>query len=138
MRRRASCPTSSIKTVPKGWETYIPYIVKGADVIGDSELRLAIANFREMIINEFDDKPMGQFSKEKVYELATRDLKAISDHLGNKAYFFGENPHSIDASIYSWLTHIMDAPFTSPAKKFGLQQKNLVIYCERMRHHLTG
>ena len=117
----------------RGWETYIPYIVGGAEVPKDSELRAGLDQFREVIVSEFNGQGMGRRSDEEVYDLAKRDLDAISDFLGDKPYFFGDEPRSIDAAVYGHLMHVMYVPFESAAKDYGLTKKNLVEYCTRMR-----
>ena len=42
----------------EGWETYIPYIVQGADV--SPELRAALDAFRQRILDEFNGQGMGR------------------------------------------------------------------------------
>jgi len=116
-----------------GWETYIPYIVGGAEVPKDSELRAGLDGFRTVIVGEFDGQGMGRRSVEEVWQLAREDLDAISDFLGDKPYFFGDEPRSIDAGVYGHLMHVLYVPFESEAKEYGLQKKNLVDYCTRMR-----
>ncbi len=115
----------------RGWETYIPYIVGGAEV--SAEMRTGLDQFRAGIVSQFDGQGMGRRSDEQVYGLAQNDLQAISDKLGDNPYFFGAKPHAIDASVYSTLMHILYTPFDSPSKDFGLKQKNLVDYCKRMK-----
>ena len=66
------------------------------------------------------------------HELAKIDLQAISDFLDDKPFFLGDEPHAIDASLYAILTHILNVPFASAAKDFGLSKKNLVHYCARI------
>jgi len=114
----------------KGWETYVPFIAGGGEV--SAELRAGLDQFREMIKAQVDGQGMGRRSNEEVYELAKIDLQAISDFLGDKPYFLGDEPHAIDASLYSFLMHILYVPFESAGKDFGLSKKNLVDYCTRM------
>jgi glutathione S-transferase len=116
-----------------GWETYIPYIVGGAEVPKDSELRAGLDAFREVIVSEFHGQGMGRRSVDEVWKLAREDLDAISDYLGDKPYFFGDEPRSIDAGLYGHLMHALYVPFESQAKEYGLKKKNLVDYCTRMR-----
>ena len=46
-------------------------------------------------------------SQEELYEIGKTDLKAIETFLGNKKYFFGDNPTVEDATIFSFTTQIV-------------------------------
>jgi len=112
-----------------GWETYLPVLL-GGDVTPES--RAPLDQFREMIKVQVEGQGMGRRTNEEVHELAKIDLQAISDFLGDKPFFLGDEPHAIDASLYSILRHILYVPFECEAKDFGLSKKNLVDYCTRM------
>jgi glutathione S-transferase len=64
--------------------------------------------------------------------MARQETQAISDFLGEKPYLMGEQPTTVDASVYSWLTHAMRVPFPGPIRDFGNSLPNLVAYCDRM------
>ncbi len=113
----------------RGWETYLP-VLAGGDVTPES--RAPLDQFREGIKAQVEGQGMGRRSDEEVHELAKVDLQAISDYLGQKPYFLGDEPHAIDASVYAILMHILYVPFECEAKEFGLSKKNLVDYCTRM------
>jgi len=114
----------------RGWETYIPYIVGGAEVGPD--LRAVLDGFRGLIVSEFDGQGMGRRSDDEVYKLAEDDLDAISNFLGDKPFFMGDKPRAIDADLYSMLRHSLYVPFASRAKDYGLAKTNLTAYCHRM------
>ncbi len=76
---------------------------------------------------------MGRHSDEEITEIGNRDLKALSDFLGNKTYFFGDKPTTLDAVAYGILVELIRVPlFTAPifdkAKSYG----NLVRFTERL------
>lgn len=74
---------------------------------------------------------MGRHSAKEIYEFGTNDLKAISSYLGNKKYFFGDKPNSIDASISTMLDNIITPDIDTPLKQSVLSFKNLLAYSER-------
>jgi len=115
----------------EGWEIYAPVLAGGGEV--DAEMRAGLDQLREKVLAQIEGQGMGRRPNEEVHELAKIDLQAISDFLGDKPFFLGDEPHAIDASIYAILTHILYVPFPSAAKDFGLSRKNLVDYCARMR-----
>jgi len=117
-----------------GWETYIPYIVQGAEVT--PELRAALDGFRARIMAEFDGQGMGRRSEEEVFEVFREDVDALSTYLGDKPFFLGDTPRTLDASVYSFVRHLTDVPFDWPGRDYTRGKSNLVAYAERMRERI--
>ena len=114
-----------------GWETYIPYIVQGAEV--SPEMRAGLDAFRGRIMAEFDGQGMGRRSDDEVFEVLREDVDALSDQLADKSFFLGEQPRTLDASVYSTIRHLIDVPFDWPGKPYTRGKQNLVDYADRMR-----
>lgn len=76
---------------------------------------------------------MGLHSAAEIEELGKADLSAASAFLGNKAYFLGEQPTSLDATAYAFLANAVRAPFNSPLTLHARSLANVVAYCERMQ-----
>lgn len=114
-----------------GWETYIPYIVQGAEVT--PEMRAGLDGFRARIMAEFDGQGMGRRSPEVVFEFFKADIDAISAYLADKEYFLGNKIHSIDASVYSSLRHVTDQPHKWLGTGYTDTKANLVDYMARVR-----
>ncbi len=114
-----------------GWETYIPYIVQGADV--SPELRAALDAFRVRILSGFCGQGMGRRPSETVLDCFRTDIDAISDYLGDKSYFLGDRLHSIDASLYAMLRHLADQPQEWPGTGYVMSKPNLAAYLTRIR-----
>jgi glutathione S-transferase len=113
------------------FETYIPYIVGGAEV--GPELRTALLAFREKIADEHDKQGMGLRPGEDVLACLQEDLDALSTFLGDKPFFLGEEPTSFDATIYSTFRHITDVPWDWAGRDYARGKANLVAYADRMR-----
>ncbi|MDF3320049.1 glutathione S-transferase family protein [Rhodococcus sp. C3V] len=114
-----------------GWETYIPYIVQGAEVT--PEMREGLDSFRGRILAEFDGQGMGRRSAEVVDEFFRTDIDALSEFLGDKPFFLGDKLHSIDASVYSTLRQIADQPQHWLGTGYVQSKQNLVDYMDRIR-----
>jgi glutathione S-transferase len=112
------------------WERYIPIIVGGAQV--DGPTRNALEEFRRMILTEFDGQGMGRLPAERVYARAADDVDAMSDFLGDKPYFMGDAPRTIDANVLSLLKHVADAPFDFPTRERVRSKGNLMEYIARL------
>ena len=114
-----------------GWETYIPAIVGGAEV--GPELREALDAFRVHIVEEFNLQGMGGRTDEEVFDIYRVDIDALSDYLGDKPWFMGDAPTTVDATVYSYLRHTMYVPFEWPGREYALAKANFVSYCARFR-----
>jgi glutathione S-transferase len=114
-----------------GWETYIPYIVQGADVGPD--LRAALDAFRARILAGFNGQGMGRRSSAIVQDCFRTDIDALSDYLADKPYFLGDKLRSLDASIYAMLRHVADQPQQWPGSGYVASKPNIVAYLDRIR-----
>lgn len=114
-----------------GWETYIPYIVQGAEVTPD--LRAFLDAFRNRIVTCFNGQGMGRRSTEVVHEIYKVDVDALSDYLGDKPYFFGDKIHAIDASVYAFVRHLADQPHKWIGTGYIQGKQNLMAYIDRIR-----
>lgn len=115
-----------------GWETYIPYIVQGAEVGPD--LRAMLDAFRVRILDGFKGQGMGRRDGATVLDFFHTDVDAISDFMGDKPYFFGNKVHTIDACCYAILRHLADQPQKWDGTGYVQSKKNLAGYLERMRN----
>lgn len=114
-----------------GFETYIPYIVSGAEV--GPELRNALDAFRTRILAGFDGQGMGRRDSQVVLDFYKVDIDAVSTFLGDKKYFLGDKIHGIDACAYSMLRHLVDQPQKWDGTGYVEGKPNLMAYLERMR-----
>lgn len=114
-----------------GWETYIPYIVQGAEV--GPELRTALDAFRTRILAGFNGQGMGRRESSVVLDFYKIDIDAVADFLADKKYFLGGTIHTIDACAYSMLRHLTDQPQKWAGSGYLEGKSNIMAYLERMR-----
>lgn len=74
----------------------------------------------------------GRHSREQIYALGRADLQALSDALGDKPFFLGDEPTSYDAAIYGCVYNLMKVPTGTPLTAFACALPNLVAFCERV------
>jgi glutathione S-transferase len=72
-------------------------------------------------------------TESEIFLLAGKDLDALSGFLGDKPFFFGDAPTTLDASAFGFLTNIVWCPIESPLKSHAQGLGNLVSFCERIR-----
>ena len=73
----------------------------------------------------------GRHQAEEIFALGKQDIDALSASLGNKPYFLGEQPFTLDTSAFGLLINIIGCPIESPLKEYGLAKHNLVNYVDR-------
>jgi glutathione S-transferase len=88
---------------------------------------------RKGMLKDMRTHGMGEHSREEIIKFANADLTALSISLGDKPFFLGDQPSSIDATLYGFLIQQLWIPWDCPVKQHGLSLKNLVSYCERMK-----
>lgn len=118
------------------WEMYIPIICGGAEP--DLPLRNELEAFRRMILGEFDGQGMGRLDAAKVYARARQDVDALAGQLGDRPYFMGDEPRSIDANVLSLLKHTLETPFDFDTKDYVASKPNLVAYVENLSRRIGG
>lgn len=75
---------------------------------------------------------IGRHTTKQIYLFAQENLQALSDFLGDKPFFFGEEPTLLDHSAYSHVASLVHLPFDSLLKDAMYTQKNLIQHYERM------
>jgi glutathione S-transferase len=76
---------------------------------------------------------MGRHSPEEIEIIGKSDLAALADFLGDKPYFMGEEPSSLDASAYAFLANLLWVPLEMPLKAHVKTYPQLEAYCCRMK-----
>ena len=75
---------------------------------------------------------LGRHTKEEVLQIGERSFKSLSVLLGDKPFFFGEKPCSLDVTAFAMLAGFylstLDTPINTMAKKYA----NLKHYYERI------
>lgn len=106
-------------------------IIAGVDQVSD-ELRAFADDFRFRVLNRFMNGGWGRLDASTLYARARADLDTLADFLGDKPFFMGEQPRSIDAAVLCMLRQTIDAPFDTDAKRHGARQPRLLDYMARM------
>ncbi|MGH3089376.1 MAG: glutathione S-transferase C-terminal domain-containing protein, partial [Rubrobacteraceae bacterium] len=104
-----------------GWHTYVPYILGQPDKSYeelwptlDEGMQGFLDSFRQRILDGFNGQGMGRRPEAEVLDFYRDDVDALSAHMGTNDFFMGSKPHTVDASVYSLLRHIMDQPHPWP------------------------
>jgi hypothetical protein len=82
------------KTVPSLLQYVVPYV---ANVMTTRTLYSAGIGktFRRIELTL-----LGRFTPQEIEEIYVKDMKSVADFLGNKQFFLGDTPSTIDATVY--------------------------------------
>lgn len=86
---------------------------------------------QKQVRRDLHGQGIGRHTDAEIDALALADLRAVSEFLGDKPFFLGESPTTLDATGYGFLTSVLRAPFKSPIQAEVDALKNLAAYCAR-------
>ena len=93
---------------------------------------VVIALVRRQVRKSLHAQGMGRHSPEEKVRLAVRDVDAIADYLGDKRYFMGSEPSSVDATLFAFAIGILCPLFETPIRTAAERHDNLRRYVGRM------
>ena len=70
---------------------------------------------------------------EEVMAMGAADFAAIAELLGDKPYFLGDKPRTVDASVFAFAEAILGFPVDSPLRAAVASHANLGAYRQRIR-----
>lgn len=96
-------------------------------------IRDLVANgWRIRIRKQIHGHGISRHRPEEIFQLGRQDVDALATFLGDKTYFMGDHPTTLDACAFGLLVNITDCPIESPLKEYCLSQNNLTDYVQRM------
>jgi len=114
----------------ENWQTNKQAIFGGLPpVVRDLVAAMTRRKFKGQIIGH----GIGRLMHEEIFGLGKEDIDSLANFLGDKPYFMGDKPTSLDASAYGILVNTLGCPIESPLKDYALTKKNLLDYCKRMQ-----
>ena len=90
------------------------------------------AMIRKKMIKALDYQGTGRHSLEEVIQLGCKTMDALLQILGEKPYFLGDKPTSIDATAFAFIANLLMSPMNDPLKEYALKMETIKAYCERM------
>lgn len=91
----------------------------------------AFLEIRKSIEEKLAAQGLGLHDREAIYDFGRGELDAIAGYLDDKAFFFGDEPTSIDATLSGLLANILHPAFTSPLRAYAEAIPPLRDYVER-------
>lgn len=94
---------------------------------------IAAAYYRPKIQQQIYGHGMGRHTAEEIFALGNQDIDALSASLGDKKFFLGDRPTTLDASAFGFLINTFGCPIESPLKEYGLSKRNLTNFVDRIK-----
>lgn len=113
-----------------GWEGFSKKIFKGLPIA----VRLVVAPMlRAKVKKTLNLQGMGRHTPEEVIELMKKDMSAAAGFLGQKKFFLGDHPTSLDCSAFAMLYNMFGNGSPIELQNLANQYPTLVSYVERMK-----
>mgnify|MGYP001791305779 FL=1 len=87
---------------------------------------------RRDYVKALNGQGIGRHSREEIYSIGKKDIKALSDFLAGKSFLLGERPTSLDATGYGFMANLLQMELPSILTDYARQFDNLKDYCDRM------
>jgi len=76
---------------------------------------------------------MGHHSNQQIIEIARKSLHSLSVLLGDKNYFFGDKPSSLDVATFAFVSGFVQSTLENEMSTMANEFDNLVDFCARIR-----
>jgi len=76
---------------------------------------------------------LGRHSDDEIKQILKRSLNSLAVMLGDKAYFLGDKPCSLDATTFAFLAEFILVKIDNSFNEVARRHENLVQYCKRMQ-----
>ena len=96
-------------------------------------LRSIAESARAELMKQQHGQGIGRHTREEILAIGRKDLEAVRDWLGDKPWFMGDRPSTVDATVFANLVSILDVPIENELRTWTLGCENLVAYRDRVR-----
>ncbi len=115
---------------PQGWKVFLPDLKKYMPGWKKYLLPWVI---RKMLLKKMGRRGMSAQNATASYAPGITLLEALSDYLGNKPFFLGDQIRSLDMSLYAFLANIIYQPYPNILQDHARELTNLVACCDRIK-----
>lgn len=88
---------------------------------------------RKKLARNLQGQGISKHSHKEILHITEQSFIALSDLLGEKDYFFGQEPCSFDASAYGMLASFIETTIDDEFSQMAHKYKNLVTFCQRVK-----
>lgn len=99
---------------------------------------VAAQQLRENSIQQMYGHGIGRHAPEQIYAFAISDIQAVLTYLGDKPFFFGDEPTTIDATLVGVLANALQNQFDNPLSDFINSKPEIAAYVKRFEVAVFG
>jgi glutathione S-transferase len=88
---------------------------------------------RRDILKKLHHQGTGRHSYDEAARMAIDDYDAVSELLGDRPFLLGDQPRTVDATVFAFLEAALGYPIENNLKKHAQGRPNLVAYRKRIR-----
>ncbi len=108
-------------------------LAEGVSVLPAVARPLVKTLFTSALKKQLHARGVSRHGEEMLIEMGKADLDAASVFLGDRPYFLGAEPRTIDACVFGFLGTSIYVDGDNPLFRHAASKENLVAYAERMR-----
>jgi glutathione S-transferase len=94
---------------------------------------LVVPLIRRAQVKKLHAQGTGRHTPEEVMAMGAADFAAVAELLGDKPFFLGDRPRTVDATVYAFAEAILGLPVDSPLKAQVASHASLEAYRQRIR-----
>ena len=84
------------------------------------------------MIKALDYQGTGRQNLDEVIHQGCKSIDALTEILGDKAFFLGDKPTSVDATAFAFIANLLMSPVNDSLKQHTLKIDTIRAYCDRM------
>lgn len=92
---------------------------------------------RKKVIASAHAQGTGRHSRDEIYEMGKRDIRAFATLLGDSPYVLGDRIRTIDCTAYAFIANILVPDIDTPMKEYAKTFPQLSAYVERMKEAVS-
>lgn len=118
---------------PEGWNVTRSFF----DVMPGAVRWAIVPMIRKKVIASAYTQGTGRHSRDEIYEMGKRDLRAFATLLGDSKYVLGDRVRTVDCTAYGFLANLLVPPIETPLKEYAKTLPKLTAYVERMKETVS-
>ena len=117
-----------------GWAVFEPTLKKMIGAMGVPSLvtGMVTKSARKYTVGRAATQGMGRKPRAEVVAVCSKLVDALSEQLGDRAYFCGDKPTTYDATVYAFAAGTLCPAFDNELRKHAAGKSNLVAYEKRL------
>lgn len=117
------------------WAKYRPVFDRYAEETNTPKIALPfmVPFIRRDMLRAMHAQGSGRHGREEIAKIGNDIIDAVAELMGDGPFFFGEQPSTIDATLYGFFASLLHAGLDSPLVEHARTRPNVTAYVDRMK-----